>query len=113
MMGYNTPVLLLNDGMHEIANDPTLAKRMAQASATAHMIGKAVDVSAGNHSNAVSVLPSAHADIVQVIAFGGNHATILGSFMNGGHHYTIDDQIELVRKLADKLGYRLTKKAAK
>jgi hypothetical protein len=110
-MGFNTPVLLLNDAMHEIEDDPTFAKRLAQASATAYMHGKSVDVRAGGHMNAASVLPSAHADVVQVIAFGGNHATTLLRMGNGGHHYTHEEQVRLIRELADQYGFRLVRKS--
>lgn len=112
-MGYNTPVLLLNDALDEMRNDPTFAKRIVEASATAAMWGKPIDVSAGSHCNAATVLPSAHADFVQVIAFGGNHTTTLLRVYNGGHHYTSDEQVQLVKDLAHQYGYRLVKLSGK
>lgn len=109
-MGYNTAVLVLNDSIHEIAKDPDFGWKVAQAAAN---FGKTTDISVGGHVNAATVYSAAHADVVQVMAFGGNHASTLMRIHNGGRHYTSEEQVELIRHLADQYGFRLVKKSKK
>lgn len=52
-----------------------------------------------------------HADNVGVYAIGGNHTSKLLEVFNGGRHYTPDDQLALLKQLAEQYGYRLVKKS--
>lgn len=108
-MGYNTPVLILNDALHHLEDDTTLGKRIVQAVGEANFHNPVV-VSSGGHMNALTVYPSKHADVVQIYAFGGNHATRLGMFHNGGHHYTPEEQVQLLKDLANQYGFNLVRK---
>lgn len=108
-MGFNTPVLILNDALHLIENDSQFGKKIADAAAN----NKTTDIGVGGHANAATVYPAEHADIVQVMAFGGNHASVLTKLHNGGRHYTSDEQVKLLEDLADTYGFRLVKKTKK
>lgn len=112
-MGFNTPVLILNDALHLIENDREFGKNIAKAIFSAYARQQPIDIGVSGHCNAATVLPPAHADVVQVIAFGGNHASTLMRIGNGGHHYTSEEQMQLVKDLADQYGFRLVKKTAK
>jgi hypothetical protein len=68
-----------------------------------------VSFSIGNHANGGHALQSMHADTVQIVAVGGNYMRTLGVV-----HYGWDkmgDSVEMCKRLADSLGYRLVKKA--
>lgn len=113
-MGFNTIVLVLNDGLDSIAKDPEYGQKVAQATARVGWHDdRGVDISSGNHVNASTVVSCAHADTVQLMAVGGNHVTVLGRYHNGGRHHAREDQVALLKQLADDYGFRLVAKPAK
>lgn len=113
-MGYNTAVMILNDAMDGLKTDPDVGKKLHDAilrSSRPEFRERGVDFSIGNHCNGGGVLPSQHADQVQIIAVGGNYMRPLGTVWNGWRD--MQDSVEMTKKLADSLGYRLVKKASK
>lgn len=111
-MGYNTPVLILNDAMHMLETDPKVGRKMYEAIGESYG-GKGVSFGIGNYCNGGYALPSMHADDVQVVAIGGNCMKRLGVVYGGWHLMGGDNTEKLMRQLADSLGYRLVKKAVK
>lgn len=109
-MGYNTTVMICNDSLHAIESDPEFGKSLGNAIQEAGCYNKPVDVSAGIYCNAARVIECHHADATALVAVGGNHGTSLGEFYYVGHHHTTDGQVALLKALADKLGYRVSKK---
>lgn len=119
-MGYNTTILILNDGLSDIKNNLKEWFDKVQhhiglnhTSDAGTRDGKAHyslgDVSAGCHANPSTVVATHHADETLVIAVGGNCATVLGHFWNANHH-TDEAQLKLLKEMADARGYRLVKK---
>lgn len=107
-MGYNTPVLILNDAAHMLETDPDVGRKISEAmSLSQRDRTRQVDFSIGNHANGGAVWPAEHADEVQVVAFGGNCMTKLGTVYGGWSQMTDPDK--LLRSLATTLGYRLVK----
>lgn len=98
-MGMNTACIIRNDFLHEIENDPGFGKKVAEA---IRYVGYP---NPPYHGQAFDVLPSCHADYVQVIAISGNTIRRLGY----GGNYRNDDE-EILRHLADSMGYSLRKK---
>lgn len=111
-MGFNTTVIVMNDAVDQIANDPDFGKKLAQAIMHLSVDRKPGDVSAGNHVNAATVIENHHADNTTLVAVGGNFATELLQTGRRRHH-EVQGQEQLLRDLADKLGYRISKKPAK
>lgn len=107
-MGYNTAVLILNDAAHNLKTDPNVGEKLYNAMGEAQR-GKPVDFSIGNHGNGGLVMPSRHADDIQVIAVGQNYMSSLANI----YYVDMTDPVELTKRVADSLGYRLVKKAAK
>ena len=111
-MGFNTTVLILNDGLHYIEKD--LANWWSSISRLASGLGvrdKPVDVGAGGFANASSVLAVEHADTKCVIATGGNHGTVLAKIHGLDYsHHDREHIIKLLGAVADDYGYRLIKK---
>lgn len=70
-MGYNTTVIILNDALDQIKKDPLFAEKLYDACLTVNR-GRQVDVSAGNHCNAATVIETHHADVAQPVIIGGN-----------------------------------------
>jgi hypothetical protein len=109
-MGYNTTLLVLNDRLGEIERDPKkFVTEMIQA---IHRKGSR-DEEMDFYPGQTSVIHCAHADDVHVIAVGGNHATILGRVYNGGNHHTEENQISLLKRIANNYGFRLVRKSKK
>lgn len=106
-MGWNTTIVLLNDGLDDIAKDPTFGERLKAAALESN---NSVDrwVRAGNHANPAHVVESHHADGITVIAVGGNMGRVLG---HGGPHNATPEQI--LANLAASMGYRIVKRNRK
>jgi hypothetical protein len=104
-MGLNTAALILNDALHTIEKDPEIGAKIGSGIAMAHRMGGdiAAHSSNGTHIGAIQVLPSQHADYVQIIAIGGNCIRRLGSSAKW-------EPEDLLRDLAAELGYSLRKK---
>lgn len=80
-MGYNTTVVVYNDALGDIENDPEFGKNLAIAVREAWNLGRnlrgngyhdTVNIRAGNHANAAVVVETHHADEMVVVAVGGN-----------------------------------------
>ena len=60
-MGYNTSMIIMNDGLHYIEEDPDFGRKLASAvsqlSLNMHP-SWGIDVSAGPHVNAATVIES-------------------------------------------------------
>jgi hypothetical protein len=112
-MGWNTTVVIMNDGIDAIGADPEFGAKLRRAVIGFRVHG-ARDVPAGNHCNPCRVIEQHHADDIIAVAVGGNTGQILGYI--GG--YTLDlttenGQRNALEALASKYGYRLTKKPHK
>ena len=110
-MGFNTAVMILNDRFEDIRREPQrFVDEMLSGSCK-------WGVDRGEQQHGVDfypgqsvVVPSQHADVVQVIAVGGNCLTVLGNIYGSGCHSENEDQLRLLKLLADDRGYRLVKK---
>lgn len=113
-MGYNTTVVILNDAIHQIKDDPEFGKNLHDA-----VLGLALPekyrsryVPSGHHCNAAEVIEHHHADGIKLVAVGAN----TGWDLEVEVHYTEAHkpgtalQEVLLRALADKLGYRVARK---
>ena len=108
-MGYNTTVVVMNDALKNIKNDPNFGEKLVAAINHLQIDNKPIDVSAtyGNsvNVNAVTVIESHHADDFIVVAIGGNYGEVLGY---GGTDS--DNKEEILKTLANSMGYRLVKR---
>lgn len=110
-MGYNTTLVVLNDGLGAIASDPKFGEKIKNAVSYLSIYpAKRMDIPAGNHCNPAAVIETHHADQTTLIAVGGNTGIVLGSIYDGGRAHTEASQVQLLKTLASTLGYRVTKK---
>jgi len=109
-MGYNSVVLILNDCLNEIKKDKEFGDKVDDAVMRLHN-GNQVDINSGCCVNAATAISCQHADVTQIIAVGGNCATVLANLW--GNHHTEEGRVFLLKSLADSMGYRVVKKAAK
>ena len=106
-MGYNTVLFFCNDSMNEIKKHPEeFFNEILKG--TSHCGTEPYEFGLGC-SNGFAVVSCQHADLTTVIAAGGNYASILGTTWGSSHHEA-DSQVRILKELADKLGYRMTKK---
>jgi hypothetical protein len=115
-LGYNTTVLIMNDVQDEIEKHPEQFYRNLQHAQSEVGFGsdkswRAGTFGVGNAGNGFQVVSNRHADETSLIAVGGNLATELVAVYGPRlHHSEPDGQVVLLKALADKLGYRVTKK---
>jgi hypothetical protein len=108
-MGYNTTVIVLNDALGEIENDPEFGRKLAKAIRAqenqslyvelhpeGHRMRTAVDVTAGSHANAASVIEQHHSSETALVAIGGNHGTALFTAHGFTHHHEKPTQWDLL-----------------
>jgi hypothetical protein len=73
-MGFNTTVVVLNDALSYIEDDPNFGKKFVDAilSLSRSSNPSHVYVSAGSHCNAAAVIETHHADYNVYVKVGGN-----------------------------------------
>lgn len=108
-MGLNSTLIILNDGLHQISEDKDFGQKVADAIQKVRH-GKPEVISSGSHANVAYVVETHHADYTSIVAVGGNHATQIGTTHGTTHHHKDETQIEILKQLAEKMGYRLVKK---
>src|SRR5690348_17262635 len=105
-MGYNSALMICNDAMHEIDKDPAgWWQKASRALAEVSRRGSDGTFGHGSHANYFQAICNHHADQVSIVAIGGNQAKVLGY---GSYR---DSPEELLKALADQLGYRIVKKS--
>lgn len=87
-MGMNATVVVLTDALSWIEEDPEFGKKLAKAIRTVQgktplqgdteTMVSARSKGGGVHCNAAKVISHFHADIMQVVAIGGNTGRLLG-----------------------------------
>lgn len=106
-MGFRTVPLLINDLAHEWGHDPELGQMILRAMNHTHD----KDPEAARIGNYGYVLECCHADQQTLMAIDGYH----GKGVAWSHWQRGDSpeavQERLLREMADKMGYRLVKKA--
>jgi hypothetical protein len=113
-MGFNATVVVLLDALHEIDKDPEFGHKLASAISKKSIRKGIIDVSALNHVNAASVIETHHADRLVPVLVGGNiGAVVEGVSISYRDGDTELRDIVLLRALAAKLGYRISKILAK
>lgn len=96
-MGYNTNITICNDRLSDYQRYPDRFMRVVE------------DGLFGGDTNnwGITVLPTDHADVTQLIAAGGNCATKVFTARCAKSHHTDGGQVELLRQWADAMGYKL------
>ncbi len=103
-MGYNTTIVLLNDHLESVRNEHALGERLHDAVLSLSR-GKMVRVGGG-----IQVIETHHADALVPVLVGGN----CGQVLDASVHWSADDvELALLKRLAEKRGFRLAKKKAK
>ncbi len=106
-MGWNTTIVLMNDALTDIKNDPKVGEAIHEAVLGLHR-GGLRDISAGSSCNAMTAIEQHHADHLVAVAVGGNSGHILGPA--GFYRATPEESLQ---ELARARGYRLVKMPGK
>lgn len=110
-MGFRTVVMLSNDMCHNWSKDPELGSKIHKAMSMWPSRNDRWDTRVGNYGAVVEVV---HAD-TQTIAFL-DHYQGFEALGYGGRTFgptTEEDKVEVLKRAAEKMGYRLVKKAKK
>ncbi len=117
-MGFNSVLFVCNYFMGAIDDDPagwwSKAKDKLFSKAMRHHEYREVEFGHGGNANGYAAVSNTHADYHVLIIAGGNYATVVDNVYMGikGHH-TEEQQLELLKKVLDKKGYRISKKPVK
>lgn len=114
-MGYNTTVVVYNDALDSIESDPQFGRKLSEAVSKFHTCrhdDRPVDIPSGCHANAAIVVETHHADTTALVTVGGNLG-VVQLVKSGWRHHQENEQVELLRAWADKLGYGIVKKSEK
>ena len=110
-MGFNTTIVVYNDALHAIENDPEFGKNLVRAIRNLNMPNpSSTDLSppAGNHCNAAMVIEDHHADHQRAVLVGGNRGQVMG--YAGNYRLDMDseeDKKTILTNLADSMGYNI------
>lgn len=106
-MGFNTSVLVLNDAIGDIEKDTDFGRRLADA---IRQLSVEMPPVGGIHvPGGAKVIETHHNDGMSVVMMGGNCGTVLGH-ASMGTAFTKDEQIKVLRELAQQFGFWLVKK---
>lgn len=95
-MGLNTPAIILNDRLHDLKREPRAGAIIYDAVCNPRGDGwTPIGVTVGR---------PCHSSAMQIVAVGGNTIRTIG------FGDCRDDDVALLKKLADRLGYRVVKK---
>lgn len=109
-MGSQATVVVLCDALHLIREDKEFGKKLAVAISKTSCYQNPADVSSGGYVNAATAIEVHHADWYRCLLLGGNAAKVSDIHIP----YTVEDkELTLLKELADKLGYRVSKKPKK
>lgn len=111
-MGFNTTIVIRNDALHQIENDPEFGRKLVEAIMNLNdprYKGRRLEVAAGNHANVAQVVETHHADLTSIVTVGGNLGVHHGTF-GGWRHTEEKAQRDLVRMWGEKLGMKVTYK---
>jgi hypothetical protein len=108
-MGFNTTVIVLNDALDQISKDDKFGEKIADAVGMLHVSREQIDIVFGNYGNAATVVETHHADGNAVVVVGGNMANVIDTVYIGHNHHQEEGQLEILKALAKKFGYKLTK----
>lgn len=103
-MGLNTTVIILNDALNQIEDDPEFGRNLALA-IQGGGYGDGT-VRAGNHMNAAQVVETHHADANVVVVVGGNR----GELLRGGYASSRTTPEEAAVQVLKDLGYTIYKR---
>lgn len=115
-MGWNTTLVVYNDALAAIENDPQFGRKLADAvrelPARRHTGRTHVDVPAGNHVNAAMVVESHHADTTAIVTVAGNLG-ICQATVRGWNHHTPEGAENALRTWAGQLGFDLVRQSGR
>lgn len=103
-MGFNTAVVIRNDGLPEIG---THADEFVAAVQARVVTGG--EIAVGTHANVATIHAADRADAVVLIAVGGNYSTKVFTGAYAGPHHPQDGAVALLEQWAASLGYHLTR----
>lgn len=100
-MGYNTPILVLNDRLNEIETDIYFGRKLAMAIREFQPNNKFKPYITGQ----TTILNVAHADTLQILAVGANSGRVIGT-----GHWTMDDEAIITHLYREMLAAKKAKK---
>jgi hypothetical protein len=117
-MGYNTTLLVLNDGLGDIEQNPEQFVRNLVNAIKLHSWHKNNrvhnDFGVGSHANCCMIGSSEHSSGTSILFAGGNYITHAATVHTGSHsHHTEEDFVRIMKAALEQKGYTVRKKPVK
>lgn len=104
-MGLNTTIVLMNDCLDNIKNDSDIGYKIWYAVSKHH--SKIIEIDSGGACGALKIISSNHNSSFVPVLVGGNTGMVVDINISlTSENYKLD----LLKSLADKLGYKISKK---
>lgn len=112
-MGFRTVVMLSNDVSHEWSKDPNLGEKIQMAMSYAHTThpDRKEWARVGNYGRVVECVHADTQTLVRLDHYTGFEPLAYTSRTFGPS--TEEDKLNLIKRAAEEMGYRLVKKPAK
>ena len=103
-------ISILNDALGEIEkHSEDFVKKIIEHKQIVENTGQVSEFGIGYYGNGMTVNSVEHSNHTTILAVGGNCTTVLGT-TNSSIHHTEESQVEILKQLANKLGYDLVQK---
>ncbi len=112
-MGFNSTLVVMNDALDSIKDDKELGEKIYHA-VMKLSLQQSTDINCGGHVNAITAIESHHASRVVSVLVGGNYGKAIDSVFISDRWENMEQmKFELLKELANNMGYRVSKKPQK
>ena len=104
-------IIVRSSALNSIENDPNFSKHLVNAIKSNKMTNNPVDVQAGSHIQAATVVEQHPNEVIKLLTIGYGYGSVLCDTEIGFEHHTTESKIAIIKDVVFRLGYFLKKRA--
>lgn len=109
-MGYNSTLVVMNDALGQIEKDQAFGASVVAAIQKIRSRDHYIAVPSGSYANAAAVIETHHSSTYVPVLVGANNGKVVEGVQVTWGMEDRERELELLKQLAEKLGYSLRKK---